>query len=269
MLEHKNKFYQPANMVVGICGNIHEKKVLGLIKTYFGKRERIGVAERSDTATRQAAGSGVTDEETNKSLIMPGQRMSRVALKRKDTQQVQLCFGFPAYSYFHKNRYALELLNVILGGNMSSRLFIEVRERRGLCYFIRSNANSYQDIGSFIIQAGLDKNRINEAIPVITQEIKKMVQKGAGEKDLRQAKDYVQGRAILEFEDSHEIADFYASQLLLLDKVETLEQKLAKIEKVTVRDIGRVARDVLKIRNSTLALIGPFADKKRFLRILK
>ncbi|MBU4332219.1 insulinase family protein [Patescibacteria group bacterium] len=268
MLKYRNEFYNPRNMVVGVCGQIKEKRILGLIKTCFSdikalKHKSIKAIEQSSNRTLRHSSRFLTIEQSDNIIATP-----RVALKRMDTQQVQLCLGFLGYSYTHKNRYALELLNIILGGNMSSRLFIEVRERRGLCYFIRSNNNPYQDTGSFIIQAGLDKARIDEAIKVIVQELKKLVQLGASPEELQKAKDYVKGRVILEFEDSHEIAEFYTSQLLLLNKIESLEKKLKQIESIRLADIKRVAREILNIKKSTLTLIGPFRDRNRFLRLL-
>lgn len=251
MLDYKEQFYSESNMVIGVSGRIKTKEVAGLVKKYFAAKSQTKPKKPQFKACR---------------LI---QTRSRAEVKPKETEQAQLCLGFPAYHYNHKDIYALELLNLILGANMSSRLFIEVRERRGLCYFIHSSFNPYEDTGSFIIQAGLDKLRVNQALRVILAELKGFFASGVTSDELVKAKDCIQGKTVLELEDSAEVASWYASQLMFLRKVRAPEEKLKLNQGVRLSDIKRVARDIFKLKKINLALIGPFKDNRCFLRLLK
>jgi predicted Zn-dependent peptidase len=156
-----------------------------------------------------------------------------------------------------------------MGGNMSSRLFINIRERLGLCYFIRSSVNVYEDIGNFVIQAGLDRKRIKEAITKIIEEIQKAKQRGITIHELEQAKEFLKGKLMLEMEDSENIAGWYGTQALLTGKTLTMEQRFKRIQKIKISDIKRVAKDIFKIGKINIALIGPYHQKQDFLKLLK
>jgi len=187
----------------------------------------------------------------------------------KDTDQTHLHLGVRAYNTFHPDKYALGLLAVILGGNMSSRLWISVRERQGLAYYVGSSIDTDTDTGSFVTRAGVDNQKVEKAIVTILDEYKKISQKKITLAELKKAKDYIKGTSLIGMESSDEKASFYASQELLTNKILTLEEKFSKINKVTVDDIQRVAKDIFKPEKLNLALIGPFKDKKRFEKILK
>ncbi|PIY96967.1 MAG: hypothetical protein COY66_02235 [Candidatus Kerfeldbacteria bacterium CG_4_10_14_0_8_um_filter_42_10] len=250
MMRYKKKYYHPRNMLVVISGKINPQEGFRLIEKHFNW-------ERTK------------DKASSFSKVKVIQNAPRAKVEYKKTEQVQLCLGFPAYSYFHKDLEALYLLNIILGGNMSSRLFINIRERQGLCYFIRSSANIYEDIGNFVIQSGLDRRRISQAIVRILEEIKKIKQTAVSSEELDKAKEYLKGRLTLEMEDSEQIAGWYGIQQLLTGKTLTLEQKLRKIQKVKIGDIQRVAKDIFQTSKINLALIGPFTAKQEFLKLLK
>ena len=141
---------------------------------------------------------------------------------------------------------------------MSSRLFVKVREKEGLAYYIRTNVETYTDTGYLVTQSGVDNQKIEKAIKIILNEYKDIREKGVNEKELKRAKEYIKGKMLLELELSDEMAAFFANQEILTNKILTVEEKFAKIDKVTVKDIQRVAKDIFVPQKLNLALIGPF-----------
>jgi len=246
MLAYKNKHYTGKNIVIALAGNFDDKIVKLLDKPF----------------------NFASGKVNHFSKIKISQKQSRLKLKFKDTEQVQVALGLPAYPYSSPKIYPLQLLSVILGGNMSSRLFINVRERKGLAYFVRSWANVYEDTGSLTIQAGLDKNRIDLALETIIAELKK-INKGVSTAELQRAKDFIAGKTALDLEESMAIAQFYGSQEIMTGKIMTPAQKLAKIKAVTRADIARTAKEVINLKRLNLAVIGPFKDEKRFIDLIK
>lgn len=246
----KDNFYQPSNLVLTVAGKFEKQKVKQLIEKYFNlpKSKKIKGGFKKFK------------------LI---QKRPQLNLHFKETEQAHLCLGFPAYSFFDKREYALGLLSIILGGNMSSRLFIEIREKQGLAYFIQSTSSAYHDSGVLVVQAGLDKKRIDLAIRLILQELKKIRKEGVREKELKSAREFLKGRLILELEDSESVAHWYGRQQLLQNQILTPQQKLKKFFAVTTKDIQKVAWDIIKPEKLNLALIGPFKEKKEFLKLLK
>lgn len=197
------------------------------------------------------------------------QKKPRLKVHYKKTEQVQLALGFPGYSHFDPKTYHLALMSVILGGNMSSRLFINVRERRGLAYHVRSSINNYQDTGNLVIQAGLDKARLNDAVKVILAELDKMRDKGVTADELTSAKDFFRGKMTIELEDSSNVAVWYMNQELLKNEIMTPEEKIAKFMAVTAADVQNAAAEVIKGELINLAMIGPFKDAAPFRKLLK
>ena len=152
---------------------------------------------------------------------------------------------------------------------MSSRLFIRVRERKGLCYMIRATASSYEDTGSFEVQAGLDSSRVFPAIDLILKELYVIAKKGITAAELKKAKQYYAGKTVLALEDSSALAQWFANQELLTGKILTPEQKIKQLNKITLADVQAVAKKVMQPSRLTLAAIGPFKDKKPFEKLLK
>ncbi|MFA6410265.1 MAG: pitrilysin family protein [Candidatus Buchananbacteria bacterium] len=250
ILGYKNKFYQPSNMVVTVAGNFSKKQVLALTKKYFGQAVKI----------------------KKKIAIVPTkikQNQPQIALNFKKTEQVQACLGFLAYRLADPKIYPLYLLALILGGNMSSRLFSVVREQHGLAYYIKSDISAYQDVGSFMIQAGLDKNRVKQAISLILAELKKIKELGVTDKELISAKEFLKGKLILNLEDSENIADWYSRQELLINKIDTPAQQIKKIFAVTKEEVKKVAQELIIEKNLNLVSIGPNTNQKEFKKILK
>jgi predicted Zn-dependent peptidase len=247
LLRFKKSFYLPENLVIAVAGRVNGK-IKKLIETKFihrfEKRKSAEVRSFPTFKTKQDA--------------------PRVCLQFRKTKQVQLAIGFPAVGYDHPSAYALHLLSIILGGNMSSRLFTAIREKRGLCYFIRCFPNFYHDTGDLIIQSGLDVKRIEEALSVIQQELKMIKKDGVSLKELRDAKEFLRGKITLNLEDSSNLAEYYAKQELLQNKMLTPEEKMKKYETVTRRQIEKVANEILIQTRLNLAAIGPFKSKKFF-----
>jgi len=249
IFEYYKKHYCPQNVLVAVAGRI-DNKVMALVKKYFDKKGVAGVEKKFRRLSHR-------------------QQRPQVKLKYKETEQVQMALGFPSYSYFDKKLYPLYLLSVILGGNMSSRLFMSIREKRGLCYFIRSTVNIYQDTGNLMIQAGLDKKRIKEAIKEILKEFKKIKKEGVSKSELKKAKDFLKGKLILQLEASDNVASWLSKQELLRNKILTPAEQIKRLEKVTQADIKKVSLEIAKTQRLNLSLIGPFKKESDFMGLLK
>lgn len=246
MAAFKNKYYQGRNVVIGLAGKFLPSQVEEIKKKFSF-----------------LAGSKKAFDK-----VKIKQQAPRVKVKYKETEQVQLALGWPAYSYFDERIYPLQLLSVILGGNMSSRLFINIREKKGLAYFIHSGVNVYEDTGSLVIQAGLDKTRLDLALKTILVETEKM-KREIPAIELKRAKDYVSGKVALDLEDSLSIARWYASQEIMTGKIMTPEEKLQRLNKVTTKEIQQIAKEIFSKKRMSLAVIGPFKDEKAFKKIIR
>ena len=249
LLHYFKKHYSALNTVICVAGNFDQKGVITKIKKYFRNipkippRQRIKVKEIQDSP--------------------------KTLLHYKKTDQTHLCLGVRGYNLSHPKRYALELLSVILGGNMSSRLFILVRERKGLAYYISTSSEFYTDSGYLVTQAGVPHEKVDQVIKLILKEYKRQKERKVSLSELKKAKDYLKGTLILNLESSDAQASFYASQELLLGKILTPKEKFAKIDEVTPRDIQKVAQDIFRPEKLNLALIGPHKNKERFQKLLR
>lgn len=251
MLQYRDEYYQPNNIVLGLAGKFDSKSI-NLIQKYFGT-------------------AGIKIKPSFEKFDLRSQKLNKPKIKIhfKETEQVQLALGFIGYSYFDPQIYALQLLSIILGGYMSSRLFISIREKRGLCYFIKSFVNIYEDTGNLVIQSGLDKSRITAAVGAIFEELDKVVRGGVTEEELQRAKECVKGRLVLALEDSSQVADWYTKQELLMPEVLTPEEKLRKIFAVSKGEVKEVAKVIMQKKRLSVALIGPFKDERPFAKFLE
>jgi predicted Zn-dependent peptidase len=244
------KNYSAKNTVVVVAGNIKEIKSLKLkVGSYF----------------KSINGKNVN----NKNKVIEKQKQPNILLNYKKTDQTHLFLGVRGYDMFHPDKYVLDILSIILGGNMSSRLWIEIRERNSLAYYVGTSAQNYTDSGSLYTKAGLNNDKVEKAIQIILKNYKLIKNKRINQQEIRKAKDYIKGKAILGMESSDEQAYFYADQELLENKILTLDEIFVKIEAVTASDIQRVAKDIFKPEKLNLALIGPFKDKAKFECLLK
>ncbi len=247
--EYLKRNYVPANTVISIAGEFSKKKVLAKVQKEFG-----GLKPRPAPET-----AGFVSVQEN----------PRVAIKEKKTDQTQLMLGVPAYPYLHKDEYALAVLSTILGGGMSSRLFMEVREKRGLAYSVHAWAEKYPDTGYFVVQAGVEHGKLPLTVSTILSECKKMKRTKVSATELKKAKAYIKGTSTLALETSDAVAENAATSLINLGRVRPLDEVLQGIEKVTAADVQRVANDIFTTEKLNLAVIGPHINQEPLLKLLK
>lgn len=245
VLAFKQKYYHPGAMTIIVAGKIDEK-IKHMVENYFG-------AEKSSKKVISTFESGI---------LCSGKKNDRIIVQQKQTDQAQLMLGFPGFSHTADESSALSVLNTIFGGSMSSRLFIQVRERRGLAYMVRSGSDSYRDNGYAFVRAGLEAKNINKAIGVIQSEIEKLVKKGVTKRELEDAKTHIRGSVTLSFEDSSTQASWYARQALFQKTIQTPEEELKKIESVTLQDVQQVAKRVFDWNKIRVAVIGDIEKSK-------
>jgi len=248
-VDYFNTHYVAENTIVAVAGNVNPDEVKKKVENYF-KTIRHG-------------------KSIGKPAVTERQKEPKLAINYKKTDQSHFILGFRSFSMFDDRRYALAVLSKVLGGGMSSRLFYEVRERRGLAYYVRSETNPYTDSGYLSVSAGVNNEKALDAIKVIFDEVNKVKTKGVTEKELQQAKDNAEGSMALSLEHSDGVAMSYADSVLFHKKVLTPEGELGKIKRVTLGDVHKVARDVFDDKKMNLALIGPFGDEGKFKEIFK
>jgi predicted Zn-dependent peptidase len=246
--DYVTKHYNTENSVVVTVSPASPDKMKEKAEQYFSK---VGAGEKSMRETAQPDGSGPA-----------------VLLATKETDQTHLCLGFPTVSLKDDSRYAASLVSAVLGGGMSSRLFTEIREKRGLCYYVRASQDSYSDAGYFVIQAGIDNTKVEEAVKAMMAELKKVKEEGITEKELKKVKEYLKGKLALSLEGSQETAVFMAEQYVLQGKTETVEDKWKKIDAVTLEDTQDFISSFFVDDQVRFALIGPFDDEEKFKSLL-
>jgi predicted Zn-dependent peptidase len=249
LLDYMKKQYVALNTIVCVAGKIQNFAALEKVKKYFSK---IG-----------------TSHPQSKPRVIERQTQPELILHPKPTDQTHLCLGVRGYNIFHPQKYTQDVLGVILGGMMSSRLFMEVREKLGLAYYIKTEVDSNPDTGFLVTQAGVDNKNTEKAVAVILKEYKNISKKKVPSEELKKAKDYIKGKMALLLESSDALAFLYATQELLKKELLTLKEIYAKIDKVSASDIQMVARDIFQPKKLNLALVGPFKDKNNFKKLLK
>jgi predicted Zn-dependent peptidase len=248
MLKYLETQYVASNTVIAIAGNIEHADIVEQVEGLLG---------------------GLHDGDILPMFpYEPKPLTKRVAIEHRPTEQAHISIGLTGLDNSDPDRHALSIMSVILGETMSSRLFEEVREQRGLAYDIHSGAHFFSDCGALIVESGIDPGRVDEAIPVILAELGKM-RDGVTETEWSQARELTKGRMMLRMEESRAVSSFLGIQELLRDKVETVEEVLAKVSAVTREDIQRVANRVIQSENLVLAIVGPFDDASHFDAMLK
>ena len=241
--------YTPLNTVVCITGAFDEKKVLAKVRKEFGILPHGNPPSCITFASEQNA--------------------PRIAIKEKKTDQTHFILGVPAYPYLHKDEFALAVLSTILGGGMSSRLFLEVREKRGLAYSVHSWVERYPDTGYLAVQAGVEHGKLGKTGQTIPAEFKKIKKTNVSKQELEKAKNYIKGTLTLSLETSDEIAGHAATSMINLGRVRSLDEILKGVDAVSAADVARVARDLLRTDKLNLAIIGPHVDKEKFASLLR
>jgi predicted Zn-dependent peptidase len=200
--------------------------------------------------------------------VTVSQSSPRVRVHTKASDQAHLRFGVYSYPLDHPDRYALAIVATVLGGGMSSRLFTEVRERRGLAYYVFGYNQAYTDTGTLFAQAGVDINRIDDAITTIATEFDRLAEEPVGSAELEKARNYAKGRLVLSLEDPKGMIMFGLRSEVLEGRVREPDEVLAGFDAVTAEDVQRVAQDVIRGERFNLALIGPFEDADHFEQLL-
>jgi len=244
-----DRWYKPTRMVVGVGGAIGD-----------GLHERIAelLGDLPDAETPEPA--PVRLEGVN--------GHPRVLVRTKQSDQAHVCLGVRSYPLQHANRYGLQVLATILGGGMSSRMFTEVRERRGLAYYVFGVNHSYTDAGSLYAQAGVDINRIDDAVTTIATELRKIAEEAIPAGELEKARSFAKGRFVLQVESPHGLTMFGLRREVLEGDAPDPSEILAELDKVTADDVARVAQDLIDGEGLNLAVIGPFDDSSRFEQLL-
>lgn len=247
-IEYMQKRYNASNTVICVAGKIDEKKIVADAKKYFETFSKGNVSKIDKISEKQTK--------------------PEIRIKFKKTDQTHFIIGNRTFPRNHKDRYVLGVLGIILGGNMSSRLFIEVRERRGLAYSVHTGGESYQDCGYIATQAGVEHKNLEKTLDVILKEYKKIATEKVSQKELKKAKDFLKGRGVMGFEASDEVAMFYVDQEINREKILNLKEVFARIDAVTASDILRVAKNIFRNKTLNCAIIGPHRNDAKIKKIL-
>jgi predicted Zn-dependent peptidase len=205
----------------------------------------------------------------SKAKLVEKQNAPALKIKIKAIDQSHLSLGVRTFPMGHKDEFAVKILAVILGGSMSSRLFIELRERRGLAYYVRTRNEQYTDSGYLVTQAGVPKDKVEESARLIVEAYQKMVDEDVTIAELKRAKDLYSGRLAIQLEASDDVANWYAGRAVMERALVSPEEFLQKIKAVTISDIRRVAKNIFVEKNLNLAVIGSQADAKKLQAALK
>ena len=247
-LDYVGTWYRPDRLVVGVAGNLG--------------------AGLPETVERLLGDLDGRADETPPAADIPNGAAPRVSVHHKASDQAHVCIGVPTYPIEHPDRYALQLLATVLGSGMSSRLFTEVRERRGLAYYVYAINHSYTDAGSLYAQAGVDINRIDDAVTTIARELTRIADEPVGADELEKARGLAKGRFVLQTESPQGLLLFGLRREVLEGKAAEPTDVLEALDAVTVKDVQRVAQDVVGSQALNLAVIGPFDDAERFERLI-
>ena len=248
LLEHIQTYYTPTNIVISVAGNVNHENVVGLIE-------------------------GMCDgwRSTGKKTWAPfdgDQSAANTRLEYRRTEQTHLSIAVPGVSLVHPDRYVLDLISVMLGEGMSSRLFVEVREKRGLAYDVHSGVAHFMDTGAFVISAGVDPKRVYDAVQTILDQVSG-IRDGVPEEELEKAKNLSTGRLLLRMEDSRAVAGWMGNQELLLGKIAHPDDIVSRVKEVTTTDIERLANEVLLTDRLNMAVVGPCRGQRRLERMLQ
>jgi predicted Zn-dependent peptidase len=246
--DYLDEWYHPDRIVVGVGGKVGDD-LLPRLEELLGDMTGAGAGAPPPAAIERTA-------------------EPRVRVHTKESDQAQVCVGVPSYPLEHPDRYALHLLGTVLGGGMSSRLFLEVRERRGLAYYIYGINQSYTDAGTLFAQGGVDLARVDEAVTTIAEQFRQIAEEPVPTDELDKARALAKGRFVLQTESPNGLLLYGLRREVLEGRAAEPEELLAGLDAVTVEDVQRVAQDVIAGEGMRLAVIGPFDDPTRFEKLL-
>lgn len=247
--DYKKKLYSPDNIVISIAGHLDHDDVIEKVEKMF----------TFDDGKKAYQADPVKD--------MP--REKYVYLRKKKTEQAHIMLGCPGFDEKHPDHYVIKMLGIVLGGNMSSRMFLSVRERQGLAYYISTSTDDYSDTGTISTNAGVALEGVDKAITAILGEYKKVIDDKVPEEELNKAKEFLKGKLVLRLEDSEEFAHLLGKYEVLYSELKTPEKIIEAVEKVTTDDLQRVAKNLFQEDKLYLSVIGPYDDEERFRKLLK
>jgi len=248
IINYFSKQYVGDNIVVIVAGNVKEKEAASKIKKYFSPLKK--------------------GQSYEKDKVVEMQNCPGVCLYKKDTDQTHICLGTRTFDIFDPKRYIVQVMATILGGGMSSRMFISVRERKGLVYYVSTMTESDTDTGSLVTRAGIDNTKVEKAVSTILAEYRRIKREKVTSKELKKAKNYIRGKTHLGLEASDDVAEFLGGQEIIENRIISPEEILKKIERVTAIQIREVAKEIFVPEKINLALVGPFEDKEKFEELL-
>jgi len=243
ILEYADAHYRLPNLVIGAAGAVDEDETIAAV---------------SSRVTLPSEPNGLMSPEPPAPLNGP-----HVMLRRKRTEQAHICLGVRALSYLHPDRYALDLLNTVLGEGMSSRLFLNIRERLGLAYDVHSFTQKHRDTGHLGVYLGVDPKKAVEAIKAVVAEMIELCDRDLSDEELQRAKEFTKGRLRLDLETTNGVAFWLTYQELLLGEIRSIEDELRLVDAVSASDVRRVANSVLR-SPIQMAVIGPFTKESTF-----
>lgn len=236
----RNNYYTASNIIVSAAGLLEHRKLVDKITRIFSSQKK----ENNNIFVK------VKEEQ-----IIP-----QIKLFVKDTEQTHMALGFHSLSREDPLRHALSMLHVILGANMSSRLFEEVREKRGLAYEIGTAVKRYLDTGAFLVHAGIDNKKVIPSIELILSELKKTKEELVSADEFKRAKEFYLGQLKLALEDTLDNMLWIGESTAAIDKTRTLEDFIKEVNKVKREDLRSVARHIFQDKKLNLSLIGPIKD---------
>jgi len=248
MLDYRRRRYLPANSVVAIAGNIQHDEMV--------------------TAVSQALGNWTIQPERPGYLAYKPAPAQRLQVETRDIEQAHLCLALPGLSLFHPQRFTLDLLNVILGGGMSSRLFTEIRDKLGLAYSIHSYAEHFLDSGSVTVYAGVEPKNLGTAIKAVLEQLSQL-KEPVPEAELSKAKELSKGRLLLRMEDSRSVAGWVGGQEVLSERILSVDQIISIIDAITAEELKQLAQELMVGGQLRLAVVGPVASDEPLEELLK
>jgi len=248
MLDYVIGQYQPSNSVVAIAGNIQHEEMV--------------------TAVNQALGNWIKQQPPSGYSAYKKQPLRRLCIETRDIEQAHLCLALPGLSLFHPKRFTLDLLNVILGEGMSSRLFVEIRDKLGLAYSIHSYVDHFLDCGSVLIYAGVEPKNLQTAIKAVLEQLSQLKEK-IPESELSKAKELSKGRLLLRMEDSRNVAGWIGGQEILTERILSMEQVVSIIDAITAEELKQLAQELLIGSQLRLAIVGPVTTEESLEELLK
>jgi len=249
MVDFWRRNYRPERLVIAAGGDITHEQTVELAEMYFGDLVAQGPGNEFDLTRNE-------------------QKETKIHLVNRETEQAHLCLAMPALSYSTERRYVQGTIEAILSSGMSSRLFQEIREKRGLVYSVYGYFRPYADIGQAVVYAGTDLERVEETVGAIVGELRKLRDDGVPEEELQRTKDLRKGRLLMGLEDSRSVASWVGSQELTYGEIRTPEEVMVKIEQVTAKQVKELAEEIFQPEKLSLALIGPYDDPAPFLELM-